>query len=161
MRNYFKIAALLGLMALAAVPASAQSGGGSSFTPGFGSAGHSSSFTTHVTGPGGLNYTGTVGANASASNTPGGADSSVTTGGQGAGTGPGLTIVSKNTDESFTKGPASISVGISTLSASEVVNGKTVPVAEDVSVAVSRATPFGSSATTAAFGVGAPSVHKH
>jgi hypothetical protein len=147
---------LLALLALAATPAYAQYGGGSSFAPGFGAANSSSSITTQVNRPG-LNYTGTVNASASAHNSPQGFSSSTTTSGVGAGTGSGITVKSANQDQSFVRGPNSISVGVSTLTATQTVNGQTYPVAVDVGFAFSRASPFGSNATTTAFGVGAPS----
>jgi len=156
----FSKSMLLALVTLVASPAFGQSGGGSSFAPGFGVADSSSSVTTRVSGPG-VNYTGTVGASASADNSPGGVKSSTTTGGVGTGSGTGLTVVSTNQDQSFVKGPNSVSVGVSTLTATQTVNGQTYPVAVDVGTAFSRATPFGSSATTSAFGVGAPSLRLH
>ena len=151
---------LLALLTLAATPAYAQYGGGSSYAPGFGGANKSSSVTTQVNRPG-LNYTGTVTASASAHNSPQGFSSSTTTSGLGHGSGSEITVTSTNQDQSFVKGPNSISVGVSTLTATQTVNGQTYPVAVDVGVAFSRASPFGSSATTTAFGVGAPSIRAH
>ncbi len=151
-------AVLIGLLPLAAV--SAFAGGGSSFAPGFGGANSSSSVTTHVN-TGSVDYTGTVNAGASANNSPQGFSSSTTTGGLGSGTGTGIGITSTNNDQSFVKGQNSVSVGVSTLEATQTVNGQTVPLAVDVGVAFSRSSQFGSSATTVAFGVGAPSAHGH
>jgi hypothetical protein len=154
------VTVVFGLLTLASAPAFAQYGGGSSYVPGFGAASSNSSVTTHVNAAG-LDYTGTVNASAAANNTAGGFGSSTTTSGLGAGTGAGISITSTNNDQSFVKGQNSISVGVSTLTATQTVNGQTQPVAVDVGVAFSRATPFGSSAATAAFGVGVPSTHAH
>jgi hypothetical protein len=152
----FSRSILLAFVTLVAPPAFGQSGGGSSYAPGFGGTNRSSSVTTQVNRPG-LNYTGTVDVSASAHNSPQGFSSSTTTSGVGTGSGTGIAVKSTNQDQSFVKGPNSISVGVSTLTATQTVNGQSYPVAVDVGFAFSRASPFGSNATTTAFGVGAPS----
>jgi hypothetical protein len=158
--NTIVTAFLLGSLAFASAPAGAQgllSGGDSSNSQGYGSASSTSGITTTVTGPNGLDYTGSLGIAVSAGSSPSATGSSAVTGGYGGGSSDGtLTVTDTNSTESIQKGPASMSAGVSILMATEAVNGKTYPVAVDVAVGVARTTPFGSVANTFVIGGGFP-----
>src|SRR5208282_2590936 len=95
---------------------------------------------------GGIDYTGTEIAIASASSTQDARSAVVVAGGIGAGSsGAGITVTNTETAVSFLKGSNIIAEGKSETLATIKVNGQTYVVAEEVAIAVARSTQFGSS----------------
>lgn len=138
---------LIGAAVLASSPAFAQftyQSGGSTVTSPV-TASNTASITTALPG-----YTGTldIGVLAGTPST-GTTTTGATTGGAAQGTG-GFAINETNYANSFQKGPAAASWGVSTLVATQ----GTLPVAVDVVVGVARTTPLGSAAYTYAIGGG-------
>ncbi len=163
--------ALLGILVIAAGPALAGGGIGNQlpdWVPGtdqvqqsrssaaFNSgAGETTSVTggqVSVDGPNGYSYDGAIVAYGLATNTPSLSESSAVMANSGAatagdGTAP-VAVISNNFSQSFSKGDFSISLGESELYTTVTINGRQYLVAREVAVALSRATPAGTSAST-------------
>lgn len=157
------ISLLIGLLAIAPGPAFAEGGGGYPQTPFLpNTQGPGNAAVSYTPGPGvayawttevidvrnaNFSFTGLVEAGASAVNSLAGRLSFAFSGGEGLATGNGpLSVTNTNTAWSFLKGSNSISVSESTLYVTVIVNGRPVVVAEEVALALSRATKFGTSA---------------
>ncbi len=139
--------------ALPPLAAIVQNGTGTvSYTPGTGTAFSTSTETVDVQGSG-FAYSGTVGADATASNSPVSRSSFATTGGSGAATGKGpLSVTNAGEAMTFQKGMNGISISEATVYVTVTVNGRQYVVAQEMAMALARTTQFGSSTATYAAG---------